>query len=262
MKRISVIIIMITLGIITFSKNIQFTYKNNGDLRTTFDFTFEATDLYVAGLSFYIDLKAENFENNIEVSELNKVLKYLDFSQPGFSIKYKYKNPNFDDYNYFKWVNESFIITFENAFYKYPVAYVVSNGMLGLNLYNGKNNFYYWINSSNFSELAIGYYYNGSELKVGFFSNSINKKYNYGIFLVVGNTWMIGFSKEEIDVEIINKNINLKYTFLSKNENNIYSEFFNINSGKFEINIPIIKDRIYFTILPKKVYGITFNLEM
>ncbi|KAF2956066.1 hypothetical protein [Marinitoga sp. 38H-ov] len=251
-KRILILLLNIIFFNIYFSNNIFLNYMNSGDLKLEYSFDFEATGLYVANLSFYHTIKPQSI-NNIEVSK--DILNYLRFHQPGFSIEFNYKNDKFNDPNYFLLSKESFMISFENIYFNVPIIYVVSNGMLGLNFNKNNNNYFYWININNLSETFFGYYY-GKNIKVGSFINSNN---DIGVFLVFSNG-IITISKNNFFVELINKNINLYFNFKDNNKY-IKNKFYEMKANEFEINLPIIRDKIYFIFNSEKKYGLKFNLS-
>ncbi|SHE86414.1 hypothetical protein SAMN02745164_01293 [Marinitoga hydrogenitolerans DSM 16785] len=259
MKKIFLaIIVFLCFNVELFSNNMFLTYSNNGEIKIDYNFDFEATNLYVANISFYALMKTLD-KDYIKVSGINEVLNYLKFFQPGFSINYRYKNDSFNDPNYFLWSNDSFIISFERVFFDYPVSYIVSNGMIGINLKNSSNNYFYWINMYDFSETSLGYYF-GNKLKLGFFVDTLNKSDDYGVFIALSNVGILTLSKNKFFVEILNKKIYMYFDF--KNEINlIRNEFFKREKSKFEFNIPIIRDDIYFVLNSNRVYGIKFNIE-
>ncbi|WP_129409879.1 hypothetical protein [Marinitoga lauensis] len=215
-KTFLLLMLFLNLSFIIFSNNLFFTYSNNGDLKINYNFDFEATNLYVANVSFYAIIKPEN-KDYIKVSSIDEILNYLKFYQPGFSINYKYKEKNFNDPNYFIWSNKSFLISFENIFFKYPVSYIVSNGMVGINLKKNFSNYFYWINLYDFSETSFGYYL-GNKVKIGFFIDTLSKKDDYGFFLTFANIGIITISKNKIFVEILSKDINLYLDFKNKTD--------------------------------------------
>ncbi|WGS65425.1 hypothetical protein [Marinitoga aeolica] len=257
-KKLLFITLFFVLAFISFSNNLFFTYLDNGNLKIDYNFNFEATNLYVANVSFYIVMKPEN-KDYIEVSSIDEILNYLKFYQPGFSINYKYKENNFNDPNYFIWSNKSFLISFENIFFEYPASYIVSNGMVGINLKKGFNNYFYWINLYDFSETSFGYYF-GDKIKIGFFVDTLNKKSDYGGFLTFGNIGIITISKNKVFVEMLSKDINLYFDFKAEGDI-IRSDFLKKIKNEFEITLPIIRNDIYFVINSNKKYGIRFDIN-
>ncbi|KLO23965.1 hypothetical protein X274_05320 [Marinitoga sp. 1155] len=256
MKK-NLLILWIFLSTIIFSNNIYISYMNNGDIKIDYNFDFEATNLYVANISFFVNLTPLS-TNSINVSSLEEILNYLRFYQPGFSINYKYKNNFFYDPYYFTWSNDSFIISFEKAYFDFPVSYVVSNGMAGITLKKESNKYFYWINIYDFSQTAMGYYY-GDKIKIGFFVDTLNKEYDYGTFLSIFNS-IITISKKKVYFVILDKNINIYFEFKS-NKNIVRSNIFRKRENYFEFNIPIIRDNIYVIINSNKTIGIKFNLK-
>lgn len=256
MKK-TLILIFLIYGIFVYSNNMYVSYTNKGEIKLDYNYNFEATNLYVANIDFYIESSNES-NNYIKVPGINEILNYLKFYQPGFSINYRYKNSIFNDPDYFLWLKDSFILSFSNVFFNNPLSYSVSNGMIGINFKSKNSNYFYWINLYDFSETSLGYYY-GNRLKFGFFSNTLSKKYDYGIFMVFGNN-IITLSKEKFYAIFINKNI-YAYLNFKNNENDIRNSFFYMKGNKFEINIPIINNDILFMINSNKSIGIKFNFK-
>lgn len=250
-KYILILLLNIIFFNYIFSNNIFINYMNKGDLKIEYNFDFEATGLYVANLSFYQIIKPQA-KDNIEVSK--EILNYLRFNQPGFNIEYNYKNERFNDPNYFLLSKESFMISFERLYFNVPIMYVVSNGMIGLNFTKNSNNFFYWINTNNLSKSFLGYYY-GNKVKLGVFMESNN---DMGIFLVYSKG-IITLSKNKFFVEMMSKDINFYFDF-KNNEDFIRNKFYKMSNAKFEFNLPIIRDKIYFVLNSDKNYGLKFNL--
>ncbi|GAB6188308.1 hypothetical protein JCM30566_00470 [Marinitoga arctica] len=256
--KILLLLLISIFNIQVFSNNMFLTYANNGEFKIDYNFDFEATDLYVANISFFISMSPLT-DNYIKVANIDEVLNYLIFNQPGFSINYKFKRKDFNDPIYFLGSFNSFVISLEKIYFNYPISYIVSNGMIGINLKNDISNFFYWINLYNFSETSLGGYY-GDKIKVGLFAETIDKKSDYGVFFVFSNNGIIIISKNNIYVEILNRDISLFFDFNSKNNNYMRSLYYNDKKNKFEFNLPIIKNNLYLVINSNKYYGIKFNI--
>lgn len=258
MKMKMLLLLFGIFNIIIFSNNVFFTYTNNGEFKIDYNFDFEAADLYVANISFFVSMNATS-NSYIKVSNIDEVLNYLIFKQPGFSINYKYKRRDFNDPVYFYGSYQSFVISMENVYFNYPVSYIVSNGMVGINLKNDFSNFFYWINLYDFSETSLGFYY-GNEMKIGVFVETIDKKNDCGIFVVFSNNGIIAISQNKFFVEILNRDISLFFDFENRNDY-IRSFYYKNKKNKFEFSLPIIKNNLYLVINSDKSYGIKFNIN-
>ncbi|BBE30874.1 hypothetical protein OSSY52_10150 [Tepiditoga spiralis] len=237
--------IIITLSFSNNNSNKIFLVQDYGKtFKYSFDFKFKLEDIYSASINY--EFKFIN--NTVETSKINDIIKYVEFSQPGFEITYRKLNsitsPDFFKKNFFGYtiVMDNYILLSLNDLYA------------GINFQKGLFHTSYWINTQNFENSEINIGINNNEIGIDLNLFNINKKitlYYKGLYITM--------LKDNYELYILNRDFN--FYFNKKNNTlNINSKFFSINENKFNIRFPLIEN--IYLLYSNNGFGLSFYLKI
>ncbi|HNV05158.1 MAG TPA: hypothetical protein PKH64_03460 [Petrotogaceae bacterium] len=219
-------------------------YKNS--LQINFNFNFDLPDVYSGGLFYFIEFQNEK----IKVSDIDQVINYIDFSQPGFEITYRYpkeiRSPTFIKTNY-----EFFSVNADNF-----LNLSLKELFFGINFSDKLLKSSYWIKFTDIqtSEFNIGIDNNSLGLYLNIGQNGVRPFFNLGknIFFSVHDFFLD-------DLYIMTEEVIFRYS-KSSGKLLINSLYFNYSNNIFSYRIPI-NDKLMF-VISDLGFGISFILKV
>lgn len=243
-----IFILFIVISILSFSnKNfnkILLIQDYGKTFKYSFDFEFKLEDIYSASISYDF-----NFKNNtVETSKINDIIKYIEFSQPGFEITYRKLNtitsPDLFKKNFFGYtiIMDNYILLSLNDLYA------------GINFQKGLFHSSYWINIRDLKDSEVNLGINNNKMGIDLSLFNTNKKitfYYRGLYIIM--------LKDNYELYILNKDFN--FHFNKKNNTlNINSKFFSITENKFTFRVPLIEN--IYLLYTNDGLGLSFYIKV